>query len=329
MASRFHSSWTAFLITLVASIIFSTTSAQNSTSNSTTQSGTFDALFDSASYSDGAGANNPTVVAINTPEGDNQTDLFIHFSAPAENHAWAAFGLGDGMTDSLIFVVYRSDSNSSAVTISPRLGTGHSMPKFTSDVQVKALDLTGVDANNRFVVNMQCTNCRSWNGGDLQVMSGSKAVSQPVFYALGPNGDLSSDDTSASISIHERHSDITGLALVPGPAGVPIVTDDPSEPRTNDGGLTNGGSGTASGGDSDGGSGPFLSLAFHAFFMCFAFALVFPGGYLLLRMFERVWLHWIPQTIGVLCVIAGFGAGIRATVRGKMVSHIARNSDAG
>lgn len=315
MGPRTLSSRHALLFVLALTTFFSSTLAQNSTSNDTAPSGTFDSLFDSKEYPDGAGPDNPTVLAINTPESDNQTDLFIHFSATAEKHSWAAFGLGDGMADSLIFVVYRSETNKSAVTISPRLGTGHAMPKFTSDVGVNVLDLSGIDANNRFVVNMQCTNCRSWSGGSLQVMTGSKQVSQPVFYALGPDNDLASDDTSAAIDMHERHSDIGGLTLVPGPAGVPIIEDDPSEPRTS-GGVIGGGVS----GDSDSGSNPLLSLAFHAFFMCFAFSIVFPSGYLLLRMFERVWLHWIPQSIGVLCVIAGFGAGIRATVKGKMVS---------
>ena len=181
------------------------------------------------------------------------------------------------------------------------------MPQHTTDVQIHTLDLTGIDENNRFVVNMQCLNCRKWNSGSLQLYSNDKKE-QPVFYAFGPDGDLASDDLEAPIQQHERVSDVIGLDLVPGEAGVPIIPDDPSEPRTATYDFGNG--------SSSAGSSSTWTIAIHALLMCFAFSIVFPGGYLLLRIFEKVWLHWIPQSAGVLVVLGGLGAGVAIPLKG-------------
>lgn len=322
MVSQKPSSWTALFtfLTFADFLILALAQAPTSNTTTTTTAVPYSAFFDPEVYPDGAGVdlskglNNPTVVAVNVPEGPDQQDLFFHFSAPAERHSWVGFGLGDRMAGSLMFIVYRSENNTRNVTVSPRIGSGHSPPNFTVDVGVNVLELSGVDENNRFVVNMQCTNCRRWDGGSVKIMNGTK-VAQPVFYALGPDVELESDDESAAIRQHEREPPMLDLFLVPGAAGVPIIEDDPSEPR-----RVSGEAGGTYEGPGSGGKSPMVSLALHAFFMCFAFSLIFPGGYMLLRVFERVWLHWIPQSIGVLCVVAGFGAGIRATVRAELVS---------
>lgn len=316
--SQRRSAWIKICTALVFAIFLSAATAQNSTQHNTTVA-PYSSIFDTEVYNDGTGVNpdkklnNPTIVAVNVPEGDNRNDLFVHFSASADKFAWAGFGFGDGMKNSLMFLVYRSESNTNNITVSPRLGKGHSMPTFTPDVNFTMLDLSGIDKNDRFVLNMQCFNCRSWQSGKVTISDGSKP--QPVFYAFGPESDLASHDQNAPISQHSRYSVVQNLYLIPGTAGIPIVQDDPSEPRFVPG--QNGTNTVNSGGSYQ---PTRWSLAVHAFFMCFAFSIVFPGGFLLLRLFERVWLHWIPQTFGVLCVIAGMGAGIRASIKYDKVS---------
>ncbi|KAK5101955.1 hypothetical protein LTS08_004414 [Lithohypha guttulata] len=315
MVSQKSSSWTALFTFLTFADFLILTLAQAPTSNTTTTTTTavpYSAFFDSEVYPDGAGVdltkglNNPTVVAVNVPEGPDQQDLFFHFSAPAERHSWVGFGLGDRMAGSLMFIIYRSENSTRNVTVSPRIGSGHSPPKFTADVGVNALELSGVDEKNRFVVNMQCTNCRQWDGGSVKITNGTK-VAQPVFYALGPDVELESDDESAAIRQHEREPEMLDLFLVPGAAGVPIIEDDPSEPR-----RVSGGAGGTHESPGSGGKSPMVSLALHAFFMCFAFSLIFPGGYMLLRVFEKSFghPHQILGFVVVFLVLAAWTLGL-------------------
>lgn len=316
-------SWVSLYATILFVFLSAVITAQNSTANSTVAP-PYSAIFDSDVYNDGTGVDvaknldQPTVVAVNVPEGNSQDDLFIHFSASADGFSWAGFGFGSGMKNSLMFLVYRSEGNSSSITVSPRLGKGHVMPQFTSDVNITTLEPTGIDKNNRFVLNMHCTNCRSWQGGKVTVGDGSKT--QPVFYALGPQGNFQSDDQNAAITQHQRNSDPLSLYLVPGTPGVPIVDGDPSETQTIAGqNTTNGQNGPNSINNGEYQSTRW-SLAVHAFFMCFAFAIIFPGGFLLLRLFDMVWLHWIPQSVGVLVVIGGLAAGIHGSRKYDEVS---------
>jgi len=59
------------------------------------------------------------------------------------------------MSGSNIFVMYTS-SNGNNVTVSPRLGKGHSEPKFNSAAQVTLLEGSGV-SNGIMTANIKCT----------------------------------------------------------------------------------------------------------------------------------------------------------------------------
>ena len=50
--------------------------------------------------------------------------------------------------------------------------------------------------------------------------------------------------------------------------------------------------------------------AFHALLMVGTFVILFPLGVMWLRIFNKVILHWLNQTLGVLVVIVGAGIGI-------------------
>ncbi|EXJ61514.1 hypothetical protein A1O7_01942 [Cladophialophora yegresii CBS 114405] len=233
--------------------------------------------------------NDNVTVSINVPN-DNSDSLYFHFLAPADQ-TWAAFGLGGQMAGTLIFVTYASKDGNN-VTVSPRIGTGHVMPKHTSDVQVDVLSGSGI-IDGTFVVNAKCNKCRSWNGGKINIDS----TSQAMIWAAGSSGTLNSDDLNAQISKHEGYDFFNiNLKAATGAGGVPVVNS--SSTIIGDGPPLDG-------------HGRFRgATGFHAFLMVGAFLIVFPGGLLMLRVFEKVWLHWGIQSLALLMTILGMGVGI-------------------
>jgi hypothetical protein len=53
--------------------------------------------------------------------------------------------------------------------------------------------------------------------------------------------------------------------------------------------------------------------------MVVAFLVVFPAGYLSLRVLEKVWLHWGVQSFALLMVCVGSAAGIGVSIREQLV----------
>ena len=74
---------------------------------------------------------------------------------------------------------------------------GHTEPTYNSSLNVALLPGTTL-SNNSFVVNAQCSNCRSWSSGSLDVTSRT----QNFIYALGPDVVLRSDDKAAGLQEH-------------------------------------------------------------------------------------------------------------------------------
>ncbi|KAF2816764.1 CBD9-like protein, partial [Mytilinidion resinicola] len=125
-------------------------------------------------------------------------DIFFQISAPS-TYQFVALGQGDGMADSNIFVVYTSSSGKN-VTLSPRKGTGHVEPQFSSSAEVTLLEGSGV-SNGKMVANVRCSNCDSWSGGSMDFTS-SKGN---WIHAFKSGGALNSDSTSATISQHNAN----------------------------------------------------------------------------------------------------------------------------
>lgn len=202
------------------------------------------------------------------------------------------------MSGALIFVTYASE-NGNNVTVSPRLGKNHVMPLHTSNVTVEVLNGSGI-YDGIFVVNAQCTGCRHWDGGSIDVDS----TSQDMIWAAGPTGSLKSNDLQESISQHDGHAFFNlDLRAATGVGGVPVPADASLE-----------GGPVADGGRFRGGS------AFHAFLMVAAFLIVSPGAVLVLRIFEKVWLHWAIQSLALVMICIGAGVGIAISKRHSIVS---------
>ena len=211
------------------------------------------------------------------------------------------------MSDSLIFVAYPSADRTN-VTLSPRLGEGHIMPEHTSDVKVEILGGSGI-INNVFSVNAMCTGCRSWGSDSLDLES----KSQSMIWAIGPAWSLASDDLNAPIRQHQIQGRFSlDVVAATGTAGVPILG------QSNDS--------TSDDSDGDDGSGPGPrgwrapgKVVAHALLMIASFLILYPLGYLVLRVFQKVEAHAGIQTLASLLVIISVGLGISISKTMKIV----------
>ncbi|KAF2183018.1 iron reductase domain protein [Zopfia rhizophila CBS 207.26] len=125
-------------------------------------------------------------------------DVFFQLSAPS-SYEWVALGQGSSMSGSNIFVAYVS-SDGNNVTISPRLGTGHTMPRFNSDAQVTLLEGSGV-SNGKMIANVRCSNCNSWSGGTADFTAGN---GNWIYGVKNSGGPKRSNDQSANIAQHSN-----------------------------------------------------------------------------------------------------------------------------
>lgn len=126
-----------------------------------------------------------------------------------------------------------------------------------------------------------------------------------MIWALGSSGDIKSNDLDASIRQHENYNEFTlNFKKATGDAGVPVATN-----------LVDTVDAVGAGPN-----GTHRGIAFHAFLMVAAFLVVFPAGYLFLRVFEKVWLHWAVQLFALLMVTIGTGVGVAISKREDIVS---------
>ena len=213
------------------------------------------------------------------------------------------------MSDSLIFVAYESEDRKN-VTLSPRLGDGHVMPEHTDSVKVEMLAGSGL-INGIFSVNAMCTGCRSWGRGSLDL----KSTSQPMIWAIGPAWSLASDELNAPIRRHQIFDHFSlDLVAATGAAGVPLLGQS-NESSSNDDDDD----------DSSRGHGPRgwnapSKVVAHALLMIGSFLVLFPGGYLVLRVFEKVIAHAAVQSVAMLLVIISTGLGVSISKGMKIVS---------
>ena len=240
-------------------------------------------------------------------------DIYFHLEAPAGN-GWAAVGIGSEMKGSLIFVAYPS-ANGTGVTISPRIGTGHSEPEYYAAAHIEQLhDSTLTNANsvsNDGVLRADavCRNCTTWRHGKY---GGSIDLSDPptaaqFIFAVGPDQALRSDSPSASLRRHQffGHSTMDLEAATSGSVG------EVSRPNGGNGTYQAAGSSAAEGTKMD---GDYAHTA-HALVMLVAFVLVLPFGSLVLRVLRRVMWHAAIQVFALFLVLVGFGIGVSVSLQ--------------
>ena len=276
-------------------------------------------------------SNDDHSLAVNIPastaSGTSQ-HIFFQISAPSGTQ-WAAFGQGSSMSGSNMFVVYASGDNN--VTVSPRLGTGHRMPDFNSNAKISVLEGTGVLPDGSLVANVRCDSCLSWSDGEMDPTDSSTSW----IYAWKSGDALNTDDSSASISIHDSNSnfnlDLTqgtggesqnpflNVASASGTGAAPsaTATDGVSTPVASS--SPNSGSTTSSSSSSD---NTYMVRRSHGIIMSLIFLLLFPLAALTLYLpyaHKVRHIHAPLQLIGLVLLIVGLALGV---VLGKRVSEL-------
>ncbi|RMD42011.1 hypothetical protein DV735_g3109, partial [Chaetothyriales sp. CBS 134920] len=265
-----------------------------------------------ATYSSDGGAAISVNIPSDTSSGSSQT-IYFQISAPSDTQ-WVGFGQGDSMVGSNMFVVYSaSDSN---VTVSPRSGTGFSLPGVNADAQISVLEGTGIASDGSYVANVRCDNCLSWSGGTLD----PKSTSSNWIWAIKKGDPLNDASTSASFSIHDSTGEFT-LDLTSGTGGSssnPFIASTTSS-GGNSSSTTSGvstptsTSGMNSGSQSRGSSNTSQVRVAHAILMSLVFLVLFPIAALTLYIpyAEKVrYIHGPLQLLSLIISIIGLALGV-------------------
>lgn len=211
----------------------------------------------------------------------------------------------DKMKGTLVFMAYASASADN-VTFSPRLAHAETEPQFYAGLDYETIaNGTGLVNGSTFVYSAVCHNCRRWpDGGQLDVTSAAEAF----IFATGAFGDLTTDNQRASVRMHDEHGVFTmDLQHATGEAG-PVTLN----ATTVDDGATLVGKITET--DRD-----WFAL-FHAVIMIGCFVGLLPLGVLLLKFGKWVRWHGVNQAFALLCIIVGFGLGIKTSTLYNRVS---------
>ncbi|KXT14817.1 hypothetical protein AC579_4079 [Pseudocercospora musae] len=224
-------------------------------------------------------------------------DIFFQVSGPATSHEWVALGQGEGMSGANIFVIYLS-ADGMNVTVSPRLGTGHTEPQHREGqgANVTLLEGSGVE-NGTLTANVRCAGCSSWNGGEMNFAG----TGGSWIYASKSGTPIQSDDLGSDISFHDDHGVFNwDFANAKGGAvstnANPFVAATASEASTQ----------ATGGGVSD------SYIIAHAVFACLAVAFILPIGGILIRVANLpnlVIIHSAIQYLGLSFYIVAFGLG--------------------
>lgn len=164
--------------------------------------------------------------------------------------------------------------------------------------------------NGRYVANWKCTNCRQWEGGEINV----NETAQKMIYAVGPpTAQLDSSRGDAALRRHDWYGKFT--------INLQQAQGDPQNfrnfnPTQMDGAAKLGDPAN----DHD-----FASPA-HAVFVAGAFVILLPLGTVWVRIFESVRLHWMTQVLGVFAIFIGAAVGINLSKQYNRVSWPARPS---
>ena len=192
------------------------------------------------------------------------------------------------------------------ITISPRVADGNSEPSLDMEKKV-VLRKNSDTKNGRYSARWDCFNCRVWKGGRLNVSD----EKQRMIFAVGPrNIDLDTSDPDAALRRHDWYGNFE--INMTKSLGDNIVFEN-FWPTKSDGASEVGNEVD----DHD------FASPIHAIFMAGAFVILFPFGIIWLRIFGKVWLHWLTQAIGVLAIFIGAGIGI---VLSKQYNRVRKRS---
>lgn len=232
---------------------------------------------------------------------NNGGNIYLQLRAPT-SYSWVAFGTGQAMADSNMFVMYANGADN--VTISPRTGTGHTMPLYNAITQMELLEGSGID-NGVMIANVRCGNCGSWPGGSMSLASDAAD-----YIAAWRTGDsVNSNATDAPIRYHDAH-DEWKFDLTQG------TISDNTNPFVGVSQFDNNNRGVSQGSFAD----PRTLIYGHGIIMAVVMVLLYPIGSSLMPLFGTWILHASWQILAFLLMWAGFGLGIIAAQRIRLVS---------
>ncbi|KAK3047068.1 hypothetical protein LTR09_011493 [Extremus antarcticus] len=251
------------------------------------------------------------VFAINIDKSTG--DLYFHLSSPAGN-SWVGVGIGEEMKNAAMFIAYPA-ANGHDVTISPRMGSGHTEPTYDSNIKIDKLSgngLTGantIDGNDpgstgNIVADGVCRGCAKMGSGTIEA-----STTQPFIFAVGPVFPrMASDSLSADLSRHMLYGQFTmdtTAALSDSGGAVPL------------GPYQNKDASAATGTTMDNDPAPRI----HGIVMSVVFILAFPLGAVLLRVWNKVKAHIAIQVIGLVLFCMAFAGGSVVSMQYNRSKH--------
>ena len=222
-----------------------------------------------------------------------ESDTFFQIQGPA-NYSWIALGQGSQMSGAQIFVIYANAAGNN-VTLSPRLGSGHSEPDEEPASGATLVAGSGIQ-NGLMTANVLCKGCYRWKGGSMNFTG----AGQRWIWASLTGDPINSDSQSANIQQHDSYESfaIDMDTLSTGNTTNPFL----DLANTN---TTNAGAARAV---YDG-----VVVPIHGVIMCVAFIAGFPLGAFLIRLASfrgLVWIHAGVQMLSYFCAIIGLGLGV-------------------
>ncbi|RHZ53591.1 cytochrome and DOMON domain-containing protein [Aspergillus thermomutatus] len=136
-----------------------------------------------------------TITVSDAAKSSQLDALFFQIQAPSTVQ-WVALGQGDQMAGAHIFLIYASSSTN--VTVSPRAGTGHVLPRFNPESHISLLPGTGI-RNATMTANFRCHDCL---GGHGDTINATDSASRWI-WAYKNGSPIESDDVSAAIDYHD------------------------------------------------------------------------------------------------------------------------------
>ncbi|OAA68095.1 integral membrane protein [Niveomyces insectorum RCEF 264] len=261
-------------------------------------------------------------------------NIYFRITAPT-SYQWVALGTGTMMAGSNMFIMYQDGKGN--VTLSPRLGTFHTMPTLNTGSNAPQLTLlagSGVSGTT-MTANVVCANCESWGtSGKLSVTS----TSAPWIGAWRAGSSLATTNKNAALTQHDNTAqyqlDLTKATI--SSDSNPFVSQSSGNGGSNGGSGSGSGSGGSNGGSSGsgnngGGTTPGSSpnnggggvtvvssgkpssmvLAAHGIIMALVMVVLYPLGASLMPLLGKWYIHGIWQGLAYLLMWAGFALGVR------------------
>ncbi|KKK22513.1 hypothetical protein AOCH_001732 [Aspergillus ochraceoroseus] len=223
--------------------------------------------------------------------------ILFQIQAPT-TYQWVGLGQGSRMAGANIFLLYTAASSQN-VTLSPRVGMGHVMPKYNAEDQITLLAGSGVQ-NGIMTANVRCETCRA-----------APSSTSSWIFAYKKGSSLNSDSVSEEISIHDSCG-VTNVDL----SNAISTSANPF--------LSYGASSKATASSDDSGAGNDMLIA-HGFIMGIAFVLLFPSFALANTLPIRnvaTRIHAPLQVFTMLLAVAGMGLGIKLGIDNNNINDV-------